>query len=86
MHAAYSTFVIWDFESVIESVSLLAGMNKDSTFYSLVSMPKPDWVVESCSRKENTETIGVEGSVGDETTSLKAKKPGPCKKRTEFIY
>jgi hypothetical protein len=86
MHAAYSTFVIWDFESVIESVSLLAGMNKDSTFYSLVSLPKPDCGVESCSRKENTETIGVEGSVGDETTSLKAKKPGPCKKRTEFIY
>ena len=40
-------------------------------------MPKPDCVVESCSRSENTETIGSEGSVGDETTSLKAKKSDP---------
>jgi hypothetical protein len=29
------------------------------------------------SGNENTETIGVEGRVGDETTSLKAKKPDP---------
>ena len=86
MQAAYSTFVVLDLESVIKSVSLLAGMNEDSTFYLPVSMPKPDCVVESCSRKENTETIGVEGSVGDETTSLKAQKHDPCKKRAEFIY
>jgi hypothetical protein len=52
-------------------------MNEDSAFYLSMSMPKPDCVVESCSRSENTETIGVEGSVGDETTSLKAKKPDP---------
>lgn len=77
MQAAYSTFVVFDLESVIKSVSLLAGMNEDSTFYLPVGMPKPDCVVESCSRNENTETIGVEGSVGDETTSLKAKKPDP---------
>src|SRR5258708_23143737 len=54
----------------IKSVSLLlVGMNEDSTFYLPVSMPKPDCVVESCSRNENTETIGFEGSVGNETTS-----------------
>jgi hypothetical protein len=50
---------------------------KTALFYLSMSMPKPDCVVESCSRSENTETIGVEGSVGDETTSLKAKKPDP---------